>query len=73
LQTCVNAVLRREGAEVLNLGPSDGYPPLKQALLEMKSEAERIETLTEYYRITIPKVEKTLLARQRAGGNGRVH
>ena len=45
----------------------------KQALLEMKSEAERIETLTEYYRITIPKVEKTLLARQRAGGNGRVH
>src|ERR1700680_4724901 len=35
LQTCVNAVLRREGADVLNLGPSDGYPPLKQALLEM--------------------------------------
>ena len=45
----------------------------KQALLEMKSEADRIETLTEYYRITIPKVEKTLLARQRAGGNGHVH
>jgi hypothetical protein len=45
----------------------------KQALLEMKSEAERIETLTEYYRVTIPKIEKTLLARQRAGGNGRVH
>src|SRR5438552_19042097 len=35
LQTCVNAVLRREGAEVLNLGPSAGYPPLKAALLEM--------------------------------------
>jgi len=35
LQTCVNAVLRREGTEVLNLGPSDGYPPLKAALLEM--------------------------------------
>ena len=35
LQTCVNAVLRREGAEVLNLGPSDGYPPLKAALLEV--------------------------------------
>ncbi len=45
----------------------------KQALLEMKSEAERIETLTEYYRATIPKVERTLLARQRAGGNGHVH
>src|SRR6202158_3264050 len=35
LQACVNAVLRREAAEVLNLGPSDGYPPLKEALLEM--------------------------------------
>ncbi|HKV91433.1 MAG TPA: LON peptidase substrate-binding domain-containing protein [Candidatus Angelobacter sp.] len=44
----------------------------KQALLEMKSEAERVETLTEYYRATIPKVEKTLLARQRASGNGHV-
>jgi len=45
----------------------------KQALLEMKSEAERVETLTEYYRATIPKIEKTLLARQRASGNGHVH
>lgn len=45
----------------------------KQALLEMKSESERIETLTEYYQATIPKVEKTLQARQRASGNGHVH
>jgi Lon protease-like protein len=42
----------------------------KQALLEMKSEAERIETLTEYYRATIPKIEKMLQARKRASGNG---
>jgi 2-aminoadipate transaminase len=35
LQTCVNAVLRNEATEVLNLGPSDGYAPLKLALLEM--------------------------------------
>src|SRR2546428_918437 len=35
LQMCVNAVLRREATEVLRLGPSDGYPPLKQALLEL--------------------------------------
>jgi 2-aminoadipate transaminase len=34
LQTCVATVLKREGADVLNLGPSDGYPPLKEALLE---------------------------------------
>jgi Lon protease-like protein len=45
----------------------------KQALLEMKTEAERIETLTEYYRATIPKVERTLAARQSASGNGHVH
>ena len=45
----------------------------KQALLEMKSEAERIETLIEYYRATIPKVEKTLRARERASRNGHSH
>ena len=45
----------------------------KQALLEMKSEVERVETLIEYYRATIPKVEKTLLAREKATGNGHVH
>jgi 2-aminoadipate transaminase len=35
LQNCVNAVLRREAREVLTLGASDGYPPLKEALLEL--------------------------------------
>ncbi len=45
----------------------------RQALLEMKSEAERIHTLIEYYRATIPKVEKTLRAREKAGGNGHVY
>jgi DNA-binding transcriptional MocR family regulator len=35
LQNCVNAVLRHEATEVLNLGPSDGYAPLKEALLEL--------------------------------------
>jgi Lon protease-like protein len=45
----------------------------KQTLLEMKSEAERIETLTEYYRAIIPKIEMSLRARQRASGNGHVH
>src|SRR3989442_15577810 len=33
LQMCVNAVLRREATEGVRLGPSDGSPPLKQALL----------------------------------------
>lgn len=44
----------------------------KQSILEMKSEAERIETLIEYYRATIPKVELTLKARDMASGNGHV-
>lgn len=35
LHMCVNAVLRREATDVLNLGPSDGYAPLKEALLDM--------------------------------------
>lgn len=45
----------------------------KQAILEMKSEGERIDTLIEYYRATIPKVEKTLRARERASGNGHIY
>ena len=35
LQTCCQAALRREGQEILNLGASDGYAPLKEALLEL--------------------------------------
>lgn len=38
LQTCAHAVLRREGPEILNLGASDGYAPLKTALLELLRE-----------------------------------
>jgi 2-aminoadipate transaminase len=35
LENCVHAVLRREAKEVLMLGPSDGYPPLKEAILDL--------------------------------------
>jgi len=35
LQICVNTVLRREATDVLNLGSSDGYVPLKEALLDL--------------------------------------
>jgi 2-aminoadipate transaminase len=35
LRKCSNAVWRREGTEILQFGPSDGYPPLKQALVGM--------------------------------------
>jgi len=45
----------------------------KQALLEMKSEPERMATLIEYYKATIPKVERTLDVRRKASGNGHVN
>jgi len=35
LQVCAQAALRREGQEILNLGASDGYAPLKEALLDL--------------------------------------
>src|SRR6201984_2776310 len=35
LQSCSHAALRREGQDILNLGASDGYAPLKEALLEL--------------------------------------
>ena len=35
IRNCCAAVLRREGEALLQLGPSDGYPPLKKILLEM--------------------------------------
>ena len=70
------AVFIRAGIPVLDaletITEEMGNKIFKQTLLEMKSEAERIETLLEYYRATIPKVEKTLRAREKASGNGHV-
>jgi 2-aminoadipate transaminase len=35
LLSCAQAALRREGQDILNLGASDGYAPLKEALMDM--------------------------------------
>lgn len=35
LQVCCQAALRHDGQEILNVGTSDGYAPLKEALLEL--------------------------------------
>lgn len=35
LAQCCQAVLKSQGQEILQFGPSDGYPPLKRALVEM--------------------------------------
>jgi 2-aminoadipate transaminase len=38
LRRCSNAVLTSDGRKILQLGSSDGYPPLKKILLEMLRE-----------------------------------
>ncbi len=35
LRACCNAVLRRDGVEILRLGATDGYPPLKKELVTL--------------------------------------
>jgi DNA-binding transcriptional MocR family regulator len=35
VRNCCNFVLRREGARILQYGATDGYPPLRKALLEL--------------------------------------
>src|SRR6266851_912434 len=34
LRICVDAVMRRDAAKILQFGPTDGYPALKEALIE---------------------------------------
>jgi 2-aminoadipate transaminase len=34
-RNCCNTVLKREGAKILQMGPSDGYGPLKEVLVEL--------------------------------------
>lgn len=42
----------------------------KQALLEMRSEAERIKAVVTAFEAILPKLRRTVQLRQRAGGNG---
>ncbi len=51
LKKCSNVVWRREGTDILEMGPSDGYPPLKQALLGLL-RSEGYETGDENLLIT---------------------
>jgi 2-aminoadipate transaminase len=48
---CVNAVLRREGRRILQLGSTDGYGPLKQALVDLL-RAEGMNVRAEQLLIT---------------------
>jgi len=42
----------------------------KQALLEMKSEAERLQGINSYFQALLPNLRRTLHVRRKAGGNG---
>lgn len=42
----------------------------KQRLLESRSEAERIALIVPYYEALVPRLQRALKARRKAGGNG---
>lgn len=45
----------------------------KQALLEMRSEAERIDAVITAFEAILPKLRRAVQSRQKAGGNGHAH
>jgi Lon protease-like protein len=50
--------------------PAD--PNFQQALLSMRSDAERTETLSSYYRAILPKLRSAATTSERASGNGHI-
>ncbi len=45
----------------------------KQALLEMRSESQRIEAVITAFESILPRLRRTVQVRQKAGGNGHAH
>lgn len=45
----------------------------KQILLAMRSEAERIKAVADYFERILPNLNRAARARDKAGGNGHVH
>jgi Lon protease-like protein len=45
----------------------------KQKLLALRSEAQRIQTVIEYFEGILPNLRRAVLIRQKAGGNGHAH
>ena len=39
----------------------------------MKSEAERMQAIIAYFEAILPNLRRTVLVRQKAGGNGHAH
>jgi Lon protease-like protein len=55
------------------IGPLPLDLDFKQTLLGMKSEAERMQAIISYFEAILPNLRRTVLVRQKAGGNGHVH
>lgn len=47
-------------------------PDFQQALLEMNSEAKRIQAIISFFQHILPALQRSASAKQRAGGNGHV-
>lgn len=45
----------------------------KQKLLALRSEAQRIQTVIEYFEGILPNLRRAVLIRQKASGNGHAH
>ena len=45
----------------------------KQSLLNMRSEAQRMQALATYFETLLPNLKRAVVVRQRAGGNGHVN
>jgi Lon protease-like protein len=45
----------------------------KQALLEMRSESQRIDAVITAFESILPRLRRTVQVRQKAGGNGHAH
>jgi hypothetical protein len=55
------------------VGPLPLDLDFKQTLLGMKSEAERMQAIISYLEAILPNLRRTVMVRQKAGGNGHVH
>ncbi len=45
----------------------------KQKLLAIRSEAQRLQAVSEYLENILPQLRRVAQTRQKAGGNGHVH
>lgn len=45
----------------------------KQKLLSLRSESRRIQTVIEYFEGILPNLRRSVVIRQKAGGNGHAH